>query len=99
MSERRRIGADPENLHRPFTHLVPLVQALLDHGNELARPPRDGGVFSPSQGGWVAYLRKPIDWQWLQETFELPDLLRYQAEDDEIFDHKHWISILGSYRE
>ena len=99
MTERRRIEADPADVHRPYTHLVPLVQGLLEHGNELVDPPPDGEVFSPSQGGWVAYLRNRIDWHWVQETFELPDLVRYDKGDDEIFDHKHWISILGSQKQ
>jgi hypothetical protein len=73
-----------------------LVEALIEHGNALADPPPDGGVFSPGQGGWVAYLRGRIDWDWVQEAFELPDLVRYDPTQDEIFDHKHWISILGS---
>jgi hypothetical protein len=96
MTERRRIEADPEDEHLPFTHLVPLVEALVEHGNELAHPPSDGGVFSPTQGGWVAYLRKRIDWDWVQANFELPELVRYDRKEDEIFDHKNWISILGS---
>ncbi|MDT7549406.1 MAG: hypothetical protein QOE84_1800, partial [Actinomycetota bacterium] len=37
-----------------------------------------------------------LDWEWLQASFELPDLLRYEPGDDEIFDHKNWVSILGS---
>ena len=98
MTERRRIEADPESEHAPYTHLVPLVEALIEHGNRLAHPPPDGGVFSPSQGGWVAYLAERIDWPWVQETFELPDLVRYDRKDDEIFDHKNWISILGSVK-
>ena len=98
MTERRRIEADPADPHRPYTHLVPLVEGLIDRGNELAHPPPDGGVFSPSQGGWVAYLSRRIDWDWVQETFELPDLVRYDKNDDEIFDNKNWISILGSQK-
>ena len=98
MTEQRRIEADPADEHEPYTHLVPLVEALVAHGNALARPPSDGGVFSPSQGGWVAYLRDRIDWDWVKANFELPDLLRYDPKDDEIFDHKNWISILGSVR-
>jgi hypothetical protein len=98
MTERVRIEAEPADPHRPYTHLIPLVQALVDHGNPIAHPGPDGELFAPSQGGWVAYLSKRIDWRWLQETFELPELLRYERKDDEIFDHKNWISILGSQK-
>ena len=96
MTARVRIDEDPADEHLPYTHLVPLVEALVEHGNQLADPPPDGGVFSPGQGGWVAYLRGRIDWDWVQESFELPDLVRYDPAQDEIFDHKHWISVLGS---
>ena len=96
MTERTRIEADPEDPHLPYTHLIPLVQALIEHGNPLAKVGPDGGLFCPSQGGWVAYLSKQLDRAWLQDTFELPEELRYNASDDEIFDHKNWISILGS---
>jgi hypothetical protein len=98
MSASRRIEAEPPSGAPPYAHLVPLVEALIEHGNELAHPPTDGGVFSVNQGGWVAYLRKRIDWPWVEENFELPELLRYDAKEDEIFDHKNWVSILGSER-
>jgi hypothetical protein len=96
MTDRVQIDAEPADPHRPYTHLLPLVQGLIDHGNPLARPTASGDLFVPSQGGWVAYLSKPLDWQWVQETFALPDLVRYDRGDDEIFDHKNWVSILGS---
>ena len=96
MTERVRIEADPASEHLPFTHLIPLVQALVDHGNPIAIPGPKGGLFAPTQGGWVAYLTNRIDWDWVQENFELPDLVRYDRKEDEIFDHKNWISIMGS---
>jgi hypothetical protein len=96
MTERPHIDADPADPNRPYTHLVPLVQALLDHGNRIAHPGPKGELFAPGQGGYVAYLTDRLDWDWLQATFELPDLLRYEPGDDEIYDHKNWVSILGS---
>jgi hypothetical protein len=96
MTERVRIEAEPASEHLPYTHLIPLVQALVDHGNPIALPGSNGELFAPSQGGWVAYLTERIDWEWVQEHFELPDLVRYDSAEDEIFDHKNWISILGS---
>ena len=93
----RRIEADPVSQGRPYTHLVPLVQALIDHGNPLAKLGSNGELFCPSQGGWVAYLSGRIDWSWVQATFELPDDLTYDRREDEIFDHKNWISIRGSH--
>jgi hypothetical protein len=72
------------------------LQALLDHGNRITKPGPDGDLFAPSQDGWVAYLADRLDWAWLQSTFELPELLRYDPEEDEIFDHKNWVSVSGS---
>jgi hypothetical protein len=96
MTERRHIDAEPSEGQPPYAHLVPLVEALIERGNELAHPPSDGSVFSANQGGPVAYLRRRIDWEWVQANFDLPELVRYDRREDEIFDHKNWISILGS---
>jgi hypothetical protein len=96
MSDRRRIDTDPADPLLPYTHLVPLVQALVEHGNRVTKPGPDGELFAPSQGGYVAYLADRIDWPWVEATFELPEMLRYDADADEIFDHRNWVSILGS---
>ena len=96
MSERRTIAADPEDEHLPYTHLLPLVQALVEHGNRITHYGERGELFAAGQGGWVAYLADRLDWEWVQEQFDLPDLLRYDDAADEIFDHKNWVSILGS---
>lgn len=96
MTGRPRIDADPADTHLPYTHLLPLVQALVDRGNPIVHPGPKGELFAPGQGGYVAYLADRLDWAWLQEHFELPELLRYEPDDDEIFDHKNWVSILGS---
>ena len=98
MTEKRRIEESPPEGAANFAHLVPLVEALLEHGNELANPPSNGGVFGGDQGGPVAFLTKPIDWDWVQANFELPDQVHYDRQDDEIFDHKNWISIRGSQK-
>ena len=98
MTERRRIDDAPPAGGPNYAHLVPLVEALIEHGNELANPPSGGGVFGGDQGGPVAFLTKRIDWDWVQANFELPDLVRYDRTDDEIFDHKNWISIRGSVK-
>jgi hypothetical protein len=98
MTERRRIDEEPPAGAANYAHLVPLVEALIEHGNELANPPSDGGLFGGDQGGPVAHLAKRIDWAWVQENFELPDLVRYDPKEDEIFDHKNWISIRGSVK-
>ena len=98
MTDRVRIEADPADPLLPYTHLIPLVQGLLDHGNALTLPGPNGALFAPGQGGYVAYLADRIDWDWVQATFALPDLVRYDADEDEVFDHKNWVSILGSQR-
>jgi hypothetical protein len=98
MTQRVRIADDPASPGLPYTHLLPLVQGLLDHGNAITLPGPKGALFAPSQDGYVAYLADRIDWAWVQESFELPDLVRYDADADEIFDHKNWVSILGSQR-
>lgn len=96
MSNRPVIAADPDDPLLPYTHLLPLVQALVDHGNRVVKPGPRGELFAPSPDGYVAYLAGPIDWAWLQATFDLPATLDYLPERDEISDRKNWVSVLGS---
>ena len=99
MTHRQRIEPAPADDLLPYTHLLPLVQALVDHGNQVTLPGPRGELFAPSQGGYVAYLADRIDWAWLHEAFELPETLRYNAERDEIFDSRNWVSVLGSQQQ
>lgn len=92
----RRPLAEPLPGTSPYEHLLPLVQALIDHGNESSKTGMSGSLFAPSQGGYVAYLVDRIDWAWLQTEFELPPNLHYDPEQDEIFDRTNWVSVLGS---
>lgn len=96
MTGRRQLDPAPAPGGSPFAHLLPLVQTLLDRGNRITKPGMHGDLFAPSQGGYVAYLADPIDWDWLQTEFELPPSLHYDAASDQLFDRANWVSVKGS---
>ena len=95
MSERIHIANEPAAGQPAYAHLLPLVQALVDAGNAVDRFGPEGQLFDVDQSGYIAYLTDRIDWAWVQEHFVLPDLVRYDAERDEISDMKNWVSIVG----
>jgi hypothetical protein len=96
VTERLRIEVAREDQGAPYTHLEPLVQALLDRGNRITLPGDRSPLFAPSQEGYVAYLAAPIDWAWISANVDLPDTVVYDPETDELFDRRSWVSILGS---
>jgi hypothetical protein len=90
------IAADPADPLLPYTHLVPLVELLIAHGNRVVKPGPRGEVFAPSQDGYTAYLADPVDWSWLCEVAVLPETIDYDAAHDELRDNRNWVSVLGS---
>jgi len=81
----------------PYGALVPIVELLLRSGNWLAYPdqqtPHKG--FMPTQGGWTCYLDKPINFEVVTESFELPAKVHLSRDKDTIFDERTWVAIEG----
>jgi hypothetical protein len=96
MSERIPIAEEPPKGQPPYAHLLPLVQGLVDAGNPVTHHGPEGQLFAVNQGGYCAYLGKRLDWAWVQEHFDLPGHVGYDPDEDEIVDHRNWVSILGS---
>jgi adenylate cyclase len=99
MSERLRIEPAREDQRVAFTHLVPLVQALLDRGNRITKPGIGGDLFAPNPGGFTAHLADPIDWHWIEANVDLPESVVYDAAADEIVDRHAWVTIRGGPRD
>jgi hypothetical protein len=86
----------PSPHNKPYALLQPLVEALLARGAVLTRDGDDGSPFGPSPEGYIAVIDHPIDWPWVQASFELPVVVRYDEERDVIVDDEHGTAIYGS---
>lgn len=77
-------------------YLRPVIDALVNHGNVPASVDPRSGPFWGRPDGWECVMRDPIDWEYLQQTFEFPDEIAYDAEHDVIWDRHGWAAIRGS---
>jgi hypothetical protein len=99
---KTRIATDPASGEVPYAHLKPIVQALIDAGNEPSPPP--GGQvpnrlgFYQDNHGWRCDLLGPIDFDLLDRKFELPPSLSLNPEANSISDGRTWIEISGNRR-
>lgn len=84
----------PDSAVRPYERLVPLVEALVAHGNELVYDNGDRG-FIPQPDGYSCFLAKRIDFALLAEQFQLPDDLVLQPDQDTLHDWATWVSVYG----
>lgn len=94
MVEKIRLSADDDA--EPYALLEPLVNALLQRGNTLAREGEPGSPFGPSPEGYIAVLSEPIDWDFVTRHFEFPSSVRYVADRDIVYDDVHWTAVYGS---
>lgn len=81
-----------KRLIKPYEHLEPLIDFLLESGNELARNYRWG----ENRAGYFCLLEKPIDFELIEREFILPSYIRLMREADAIECDKSWVSIKGS---
>jgi hypothetical protein len=84
-----------------YYHLRPLVQALIQGGNrpsEGAPPLADALGFYPTQGGWICDLQNPIDFDLIEQRFQLPRSIRLDRSKNSIFAEKSWVAINGNVR-
>lgn len=78
---------------RPFAHLEPIVQSLVDDGNQ----PVERNWFSLDQDGWHCLLKNPIDFDLLESKFEFPNSISLSRQDDAILDTLTWVEIKGGF--
>jgi hypothetical protein len=84
----------------PFVSLIPIVELLLQNGNSLAYPHKQqtSSGFMPTQGGWVCYVKEPIDFELVASKFDLPSKVALSRDGDSIFDERTWVAIEGPKR-
>jgi hypothetical protein len=89
---------DPESPH-PYENLLPIVELLLAHGNELVEGPdrhvplAGTDVFVLERDGPVCNLGWPIDIDLVRSEFVLPADIR--GSEDGILDISTWCRISG----
>lgn len=88
---KANINFDPA-VRPVYLHLEPIVQLLLEHGNELARSYRWG----EDRTGFHCLLSKGIDFDLVRKEFEIPDFIRLDVENDAIECDITWASIKGN---
>lgn len=76
---------------QPYAHLIPIVELLLRHGNDLA----ESGPFYQDRDGWTCDLCRPIDFQLVRSSFALPSSIRLAPEQDSILCENTWTVIAG----
>lgn len=85
---------------KPYEHLKPIVQALLDAGNEISKAhgtiPTDDFGFYMNRDGWICALRDPIDFALIKSEFVLPSSIKLNEKEDTIFCERSWIEIRGN---
>jgi hypothetical protein len=77
-----------------MSHLVPVLLALVEGGNEV-RWQTDYFGFLPQPQGWYCELIEPIDFDLLAARFELPDTIHLDPEHDRIVDDGNHAEIYG----
>jgi hypothetical protein len=73
------------------SHLDPIVSLLLAHGNQLSYD----FAWGQDRTGYFCHLQKPLDFDLIEATFELPDFVTLRREDDAIECEKTWATIRG----
>ncbi len=92
--DREVIEAHNRRGETPMSHLVPVLLALVEAGNEVRYDTEYFG-FLPQPHGWYCELIAPIDFDLLAARFELPDTIQPDPENDRILDDGNQAEIYG----
>jgi hypothetical protein len=90
------IEAGVDGGERPFRNLLPIVDALVAHGNRV-RPP--GRPFYQDRDGWRCDLVAPIEFELIERLFELPSMIEVSRTWGTVLDRDTWIVIEGGLGE
>ena len=92
--EREVIEAHRRPGEPVMSHLVPVLLALVEAGNEV-RWQTDYFGFIPQPHGWYCELIEPIDFDLVASRFVLPDTIRLEPSHDRIVDDGNRAEIYG----
>jgi hypothetical protein len=90
LSTKRIITFD-SRIRPVYSHLDPIVDLLLANGNRLAHEFKWG----ENRTGFFCHLRKDLDFDLIDKTFELPPFVRQHRENNSIECDKTWATIVG----
>lgn len=79
-----------------FSHLLPLVEALLDAGNELLPHPASTAAFRPSQGGYYCAMTGPLHFDAVRDLPRRAEV-QFDETNDSIFCRHCWTIIYGAH--
>jgi len=89
--EKITIEPNPTDASHPYTHLKPIVEALLDAGNESMYEKE----FYLDKDGWRCDLKLPIDFVLVRQRFELPKSISLSSDHGSILCESTWVEIQG----
>ncbi len=94
-----KIRRDSEATELPYEHLKPIVRQLILRGNlpSVSRgghPPDELGFYM-TQGGWICDLSDKIDYEFIEQEFDLPNSIKLDYDNNTIFCEASWIEIRG----
>ncbi len=99
---KMEILSSPKVGFKPYSHLEPIVEALLAAGNELSDPlpnfPLEGKEFYMDRDGWKCDLKKPIDFNLIASKFELPSSIVISEKNNSILCQNTWVEIRGDIK-
>jgi hypothetical protein len=90
MNEKKLIEFSPE-VRPVYSHLEPIVDLLLQHGNSLAREYRWG----ENRTGHFCLLSKPIDFELIKSTYEVSPFVHLEEDKGLIGCAVTWATIFG----
>jgi len=92
MSSRIRIAEGEEGAERPYENLLPLVDALVAGGNRWTSPT---GPFYRDRDGWRCDMEDALDFEMIEELFELPPSIEVSPAYGTVLDRNTWVIIEG----
>lgn len=77
---------------KPYQHLEPLTDALIKAGNEPTRK----SIWYLTRDGWRSDFKLPLDFDLLEQLFEIPTTIQFLRDRDSIFCQNSWSQIRGA---
>jgi hypothetical protein len=92
MSTKRTIAFDP-SVRPIYSHLEPIVNLLLAHGNRSAHD----YVWGENRTGPFCHLREALNFDLIERSFEIPSFIRLLKDGNSIECDASWATIVGGW--